>query len=67
MKINYVGQIMEMSDMPNTFEELGWYFMTVFMGFLIQGIILYPTLYGEMYIIYISLSSCNFSMVLIST
>jgi Na+/H+-dicarboxylate symporter len=50
IKITFVGQIIEMSDMLNTFEELGLYFMTVFMGFLIQGIILYPTLYGEMFI-----------------
>jgi len=37
-----------MGDMPKTFEELGWYFMTAFVGFLIQGTIMYPTLYGKM-------------------
>ena len=37
-----------MGDLPKTFQELGWYVMTAFVGFLIQGIILYPTLYGKM-------------------
>ena len=36
-----------MGDLPKTFQELGWYVMTAFVGFLIQGIILYPTLYGK--------------------
>jgi hypothetical protein len=36
-----------MEDMRKTFRELGWYVMTALLGFFIQGLIIYPILFGK--------------------
>jgi hypothetical protein len=36
-----------MNNTGSTFEGLGWYSMTAIVGHLIQGLVLYPTLYGN--------------------
>jgi len=37
-----------MEDMRKTFRELGWYVMTGILGFLIQGLVIYPLLFGKL-------------------
>ena len=37
-----------MEDMRKTFRELGWYVMTGLLGFMIQGLIIYPIVFGKL-------------------
>ena len=37
-----------MDQMENTFKGLGWYLATVLMGHILQGVIFYPVLLGEL-------------------
>jgi hypothetical protein len=46
--IKVVGQILEVKDLGNSFQSLGWYFTTVLAGIIIHGCIVLPIIYGEM-------------------
>ena len=46
--VKVAGQILEVKDLGNSFQSLGWYFTTVLAGILIHGCIVLPFVYGEL-------------------
>ena len=46
-----IGQILEMQNLGESFQLLGWYLLTVVVGISFHGLIVLPLIYGKFLIV----------------
>jgi Na+/H+-dicarboxylate symporter len=42
-----IGQILEMQNLGESFQLLGWYLLTVVVGILLHGLLVLPLIFGK--------------------